>query len=195
MARKSYLTSVDELNRLMSREFDATSTMTVEEQTAKLVELLTQKLIKGYSDGDGYVYYEIFHELSNVEPDADKMTASINQVINGETFKDRVRTHVAEKDKAKFLALCETELHRNWNQGSADRAADIQEKTGMAVVGTWVTAGDDRVRDTHFYLEGVSVDVGSKFYTYDGDSAYFPGDFSLASNNCGCRCTVSYRFK
>lgn len=195
MARKSYLTSVDELNRLMSREFDATSTMTVEEQTAKLVELLTQKLIKGYSDGDGYVYYEIFHELSNVEPDADKMTASINQVINGETFKDRVRTHVAEKDKAKFLALCETEFHRNWNQGSSDRAKDIQEKTGMPIVKTWQTQLDDKVRDTHFYLQGVTVDSDAKFYTYDGDSALFPGDFSLASNDVNCRCYVSYRFK
>jgi hypothetical protein len=51
---------------------------------------------------------------------------------------------------------------------------------------------DNRVRDTHFYLEGMTVDINDKFYTYDGDSAYRPGGFEKAENNCGCRCLLMY---
>jgi hypothetical protein len=49
---------------------------------------------------------------------------------------------------------------------------------------------DDRVRDTHDYLEGMVVPFSSRFYTYDGDSADYPGGFTLPENNIGCRCVV-----
>jgi hypothetical protein len=54
---------------------------------------------------------------------------------------------------------------------------------------------DDRVRDTHMFLEGVEVPMGERFYTFDGDSAMIPGDFALPENNINCRCTLSYTFK
>lgn len=49
---------------------------------------------------------------------------------------------------------------------------------------------DDRVRDTHSYLEGMEVPYNARFYTYDGDSAEAPGMFSLPENNINCRCVV-----
>ena len=49
---------------------------------------------------------------------------------------------------------------------------------------------DDKVRETHDYLEGVEVDLASEFVTFDGDSAKFPGDFSRAENNVNCRCVI-----
>jgi uncharacterized protein with gpF-like domain len=54
----------------------------------------------------------------------------------------------------------------------------------------WRTMNDDRVRDTHDYLEGMVVPFSERFYSYDGDSAEYPGGFALPENNINCRCVV-----
>jgi uncharacterized protein with gpF-like domain len=54
----------------------------------------------------------------------------------------------------------------------------------------WQTMEDDRVRDTHSYLQGMVVPFDADFYTYDSDHAPFPGLFTLPENNIGCRCVV-----
>lgn len=51
---------------------------------------------------------------------------------------------------------------------------------------------DDKVRDTHDYLEGMSVGIDEEFYTYDGDHALYPGGFENAQNNVNCRCFLTY---
>lgn len=61
-----------------------------------------------------------------------------------------------------------------------------------AVFATWATMRDDRVRETHDYLEGMTQLFGRRFYSFDGDSARFPGDFSLPDNNVNCRCHLNY---
>jgi hypothetical protein len=53
----------------------------------------------------------------------------------------------------------------------------------------WVTAGDERVRDPHQWLDGVIVPLDEKFYV-DGDSAMAPGGFSLPELNVNCRCEL-----
>jgi hypothetical protein len=50
---------------------------------------------------------------------------------------------------------------------------------------------DDRVRETHDYLEGVRVGIDDLFYTFDGDAAYAPGGFGDPSNNVNCRCYLT----
>ena len=55
---------------------------------------------------------------------------------------------------------------------------------------TWETMKDDRVRDEHQYLDGVSVGINDRFYTDDGDSAMYPGDFENPALNINCRCYV-----
>ena len=53
----------------------------------------------------------------------------------------------------------------------------------------WVTAGDERVRDPHAWLDGVIVPIDEKFYV-DGDSAMAPGGFALPELNVNCRCEL-----
>ena len=59
------------------------------------------------------------------------------------------------------------------------------------VMKTWVTMADDRVRDTHDYLEGMSVPINERFFTFDNDYGRYPGDFQLPQNNINCRCRIS----
>ena len=48
--------------------------------------------------------------------------------------------------------------------------APVPDATGR-VMKTWVTMADDRVRDTHDYLEGMSVPINERFFTFDNDYA------------------------
>ena len=51
--------------------------------------------------------------------------------------------------------------------------------------------GDERVRDTHSPLEGITVGLNDLFYTWDGDAAMAPGGFTLPQNNVNCRCWIT----
>ena len=121
----------------------------------------------------------------------------------GETFAQRLDHHINEFEQSTedvvaatdklvnaLSVLAETETHRTINQGIVDGAEWYEAETGQTVYKQWVTMRDDRVRDTHDYLEGATVPLNARFYTYDSDSARFPGDFADPSNNVGCRCLI-----
>lgn len=57
---------------------------------------------------------------------------------------------------------------------------------------TWQTQKDERVRDTHRFLQGVTIPTDQRFWTIDGDSALTPGGFLTAQNNVNCRCVLVY---
>lgn len=126
----------------------------------------------------------------------------------GETFVDRLNKHIdaanesLSGDRMQILAaaarlinelavLAETEAHRVLNTAILDGADYYKSKNPDAEISkTWITMEDDRVRDTHFYIHGVTVPIDAKFYTYDGDSAMRPGGFTHPQNNVNCRCTL-----
>lgn len=86
-----------------------------------------------------------------------------------------------------IIRIAETETHRDSNEAALETAIN-----GGATTKTWLTMADDRVRDTHIYLENVTVGIDEDFYTYDGDHAPAPGLFSLPENNINCRCELMY---
>lgn len=71
------------------------------------------------------------------------------------------------------------------DQGEKETAYD-----GSPLAKTWVTMLDEKVRDTHQYLEGMTIPLDDEFYTYDGDHAQAPGGFTAAQNNVNCRCQL-----
>jgi len=108
---------------------------------------------------------------------------------DGKNWRDRLIDHLEKGDDvAPIMAMVESECERDANTGSLDKAWD----SGVELTKTWETMLDDRVRDSHQYLEGVTVGVRDLFYTDDGDSAYAPGGFDLAENNVNCRCSLAY---
>lgn len=109
---------------------------------------------------------------------------TVNLVIAGKTFRDRVLDGKTAED---ILRIIDTEAHRDFNAG-AFNAAKASGVTGLKK--TWRTRMDDKVRDTHSYLEGVSVDLDDYFYTYTGASALYPGQFGEPDEDCNCRCTI-----
>lgn len=152
----------------------------------------------------GYVYGIEVAGLdleADIPVNTDRMREVAEKRTAGETFRQRVDTHFREFEETKnsetlinqLAVIAETETHRAINTGEQDGAdyyADEHPKETLFK--QWVTMGDDRVRDTHDYLEGAIVPKDARFYTYDGDSARFPGDFVKPENNCGCRCVTRW---
>ena len=112
----------------------------------------------------------------------------VNLDIKGETYRDRIVQQLDEDSLEGILRIIDTEAHRDYNTG----VSDAGEQSGVSGIRKqWMTMMDDRVRDSHSYLEGMIVNLEDKFYTFDGDSARFPGDFALPENNVNCRCGIS----
>ena len=109
---------------------------------------------------------------------------TVNLEIAGQTFRDRI---MDEDTAEEIIRVIDTEAHRDYNAGVYN-AAKASGQEGLKK--RWYTMRDDRVRDTHKYLEGMVVGIDDAFYTDDGDSAMYPGGFSLPENNVNCRCAV-----
>ena len=111
----------------------------------------------------------------------------VNLDIDGETFRDRIQTQFDEDSVDGVLRIIDTEAHRDYNTGVYD-AGDESGIEGLSK--TWRTRLDDKVRDAHFYLEGVKVGLHDRFYTYTGDSALYPGGFGVPELDINCRCSI-----
>lgn len=122
--------------------------------------------------------------------DPDKMREAINRRVADKTAFERM-TEYAEDDSSTvedFQRVAETDTARVYSTAVLDTA----EETGIqGIRKQWHTMEDDRVRDSHSYLDGMVVPYESDFYTFDSDHARAPGLFSLPENNCGCRCWLT----
>lgn len=119
----------------------------------------------------------------------DVMAQTINERIADKTYKQRVREYLDDEDSTveDFQRVAETDATRVYNAGVVDggKASGVQ-----GVMKQWQTMLDDRVRDSHEYLQSMTVPLNEDFYTYDGDHARAPGLFSDPANNCNCRCSI-----
>ena len=155
------------------------------------VDDLLYLLVLAYVFGKDQACEDLYE---TVEVDEQKMQAAIYEKIEGEDWVDRVVKHMEHFDVGMVLNVAETEMTRDFNQGGMDSAALIGKKTGRSIKKTWNTMEDEKVRETHWPLESVKLDLGEKFNTFDGDSAIAPGKFSKASNNVNCRCWLTFSY-
>ena len=113
---------------------------------------------------------------------------TVDERVAGQTWRERAEEYFANGGSVDdIVRIAETETHRDANTAALNTA-----KKAGATNKTWVTMLDDRVRETHDYLEGQTVGINEDFYTYDGDHASAPGLFALASNNVNCRCELVF---
>lgn len=138
--------------------------------------------------------------------DTDDMNRAVFKVVAGKNWEQRITEYLDDENGTvdDVIRVVDTDMNRIYN----DSVLDVGEKANAGrvewsnddlpapdtkdrVMKTWQTVLDDRVRDQHSYLEGMTIPVGRRFYTYTGDSARYPGDFSDPNNNCNCRCAIS----
>lgn len=172
---------IDELNNLK-----AYLDLTFEKGEITLSEVLDDVLdvlVLGWANGLEYAS----SVLGSTYLDYSDLQKALDLKIEDKTYKDRVREHFENLDVDGIIRVADTESHRLYNEAVFESA----KASGKNVYKTWETMMDDRVRETHSYIEGVSVPIDERFYTSDGDSARYPGDFELAQNNVGCRCHLT----
>ena len=148
-------------------------------------------LIEAYTYGN----VQAMHDLGLLDNDPsdlinpDVMAQTINDPVADKTYKDRIREYLDDENSTveDFQRVAETDATRVYNAGVVDggKASGVQ-----GVMKQWQTMLDDRVRDSHEYLQSRTVPLNEDFYTYDGDHARAPGLFSDPSNNCNCRCSI-----
>ena len=184
MNEQEYLQTFDELHNL---SIENRALMTESE----FLDWAESVLILAYASGVEAVASDLADsdllDMAIDSTDIDNLEKALDFVVDGKTYKDRLSEYYNEGSDAEITRVMETEYHRMFNTGGYDTAV----KQG-AIYKQWITVGDDKVRDTHRYLEGIRVPIDMPFVTYDGDSAMTPGGFSLAENNVNCRCITRY---
>ena len=188
---KQYLVGFDEINQMISTSYRLAMTELddVQDQVAQIIDDLLSMLILAYNAGMDATAQNLAADLS---VDLDALEDALYTSIDGKTFEQRVQEYVLAQDMAGLSVVAASEYHRLYNAGAYDGAQQFVRTQGLGITKRWVTVRDDRVRETHRYLEGMSVDVDEEFYTSDGDHAPYPGAFRKAKNNVGCRCIVVY---
>ena len=188
---KQYLVGFDEINQMISTSYRlaVTELDDVQDQVAQIIDDLLSMLILAYNAGMDATAQNLAADLS---VDLDALEDALYTSIDGKTFEQRVQEYVLAQDMAGLSVVAASEYHRLYNAGAYDGAQQFVRTQGLGIIKRWVTVRDDRVRETHRYLEGMSVDVDEEFYTSDGDHAPYPGAFRKAKNNVGCRCIVIY---
>lgn len=121
-----------------------------------------------------------------------ELQSALNQPTEGLTYTNRIILGFFEKSTKQMQNLVTNEYHRMYNIGAYDIAKKLEKYRGLEVKKQWHTMKDDKVRDTHLYLEDETVGIDDYFYTWDGDKAKHPGGFEKADNNIGCRCRLTY---
>lgn len=125
---------------------------------------------------------------SDYAPSVDDVMKVVDAKVAGKTWRERVEDYFANGGTGEDIArIADTETHRIANTAALNTA-----KYAGARYKTWATMLDDRVRDTHDYLEGMTVGIDEDFYTYDGDHAPAPGLFELPENSINCRCELLF---
>lgn len=177
--------ALQEINVLVGEWYE-----TDRKQLGDLIEtLLITAYLEGRSAAEDYLDYALDTEL-NLE----QLDKALNLKIEGKTYRDRIDEYVEEEKLPEIVRVAETDYHRMYNTGLIDGANEIGYQNGSYIYKTWVTAGDDKVRDTHEYLEGITIPLNDEFYTFDGDHALSPGGFIKAVNNVNCRCTLNLNY-
>jgi hypothetical protein len=125
---------------------------------------------------------------SDYEPNLDEVMETVDAEVAGESWRERVKHWFDIGGSVEdIIRIAETESHRIANTSAikAAKRAGAKEKT-------WVTMMDDRVREQHDWLEGVTIGIDDDFYASDGSHAPAPGMFGVPEQDVNCRCELMF---
>lgn len=190
----------DELS-VVRQEIDADFAMPIEERRKRkadrideILELLILSYVYGNEAANDMLFGSEFLESLGFDEDrpipveVDSLNETVYKRIADKNWEQRITEYYdSETGTADDVyRVVDTDSHRVYN----DAILNVGERSDGTVWKTWETMRDDRVRDTHEYLQSMRVPINSRFWTFDGDSARYPGDFADPQNNVNCRCRI-----
>lgn len=177
----------DELNTLKASlpRFFENGRIKSENDLEELLDMLEDLFLLAYADG---ILSSNMSLSSSYVPTLEEVEQTVNRKIAGKTWRERVLDYYDNGGTiADIERIAETETHRDANAGAYAAAL-----AGGATTKTWNTMLDDRVRDSHYWLEGVSAPIDGEFYNYKGQSTQYPGEWGIAEEDVNCRCYLTY---
>ncbi len=117
----------------------------------------------------------------------DLVTAVNDKFANGGTIDELTteikKVYTATGNRAKTIAR--TETGRAIQKGSYDYYDAVRTEEGVGMTKTWITAGDENVRELHYMADGQTVDFDDPFL----NGMMHPNDpDGGAENVINCRC-------
>ena len=150
-----------------------------------ILDLMLDIFLLSYANGVAATNLDL---SSDYAPALDDVMRTVDKKIDGKSWRERMQEHFDNGCTiADVVRIAETESHRDANAGAYETAM-----AAGATTKTWHTMMDDRVRDSHFWLEGVSAPLDGEFYNYKGESTMYPGEWGIAEEDVNCRCWVTY---
>lgn len=101
-------------------------------------------------------------------------------------LRHRDEPYYFSEDRAR--AIAENDSNSIWNYTEYEDAVKNKKYK------TWRTVMDNRVRDTHVVMNGVTIPINDVFHLQGGD-CYYPRSDELGMDDseiCGCRCSLSF---
>ena len=151
-----------------------------------LMDMLEDLFFLAYANGAQSTNYSL---ASNIEPTLDDMLRVVDKSIAGQTWRERVRDYYENGGTvADIQRIAETETHRDSNAAAYETA-----KAAGATQKVWHCMMLPTSRDTHIYLDGVTAPIDGEFYSFNGGSTQYPGQWGIAEEDVNCLCWLTYQ--
>lgn len=122
------------------------------------------------------------------DPTVDDVMKTVDKRVAGKTWKERAREYFENGGSVgDLIRIAETETHRDTNAAAIEAA-----RRAGATSKTWHCMMLPTSRDTHVYLNGVSAPIDGEFYSFNGGSTQFPGEWGIAEEDVNCLCWLSF---
>ncbi len=123
-----------------------------------------------------------------VESVSDGVAAGLSQAETIDMIKNRIDEIYTFANETRSDNIATTEMLGSAHAGSFQAAGDLGATTKM-----WITARDNRVRESHSSMEGRETGLKEPFLVGEGYSLQFPGDPSGPPEEiCRCRCDCTF---
>lgn len=182
---KTYLAMFDELNVIISGLYAYAS---LTEMLENVENLMINAFTRGFSDAYASLGYEVANDIKESD-----IKDTLNRPVGGMSYVNRLVLAYETDTEAQLRRLIESEIHRAYNEGSLKAAEMLERYYGATIMKEWHTVLDDKVRESHQFLEGYQVALDEYFYTYGGKKALYPGGFGDPSEDTNCRCILIYK--
>lgn len=178
----------DELNRFIDKvraQFDGVRLEEKPEEEEDIIDELLDLFLLAYAMGNEVTNDNL---SSDWMPPVDEVMKVVDAKVAGETWKERVKDYFANGGTGEdIVRIADTEVHRIANQAAYETA-----KEAGATEKTWHCMMLPTSRDTHIYLDGVTAPIDGEFYSFNGGSTQFPGQWGIAEEDVNCLCWLSF---
>lgn len=122
----------------------------------------------------------------SIDPDVWEAERLINEKFEGRDYRQRLTDYIYHGNEYDIKRVLETDAHRVYNGAvwNSGRRAGATQKT-------WNCMMLPTSRDTHVYLDGVTVGIDDEFYNYRGESTLYPGQWGIADQDVNCECWLT----